>query len=75
MSDAVKMTTPTPSSGPERSKRLRICTCVAGAGAAGIGLIYVLTGNARAIDIVLLVGGLLVAVVGPILMRARNPGA
>ena len=69
------MTTAAPSSGPERSKRLRICTCVAGAGAAGIGLIYVLTGNARAIDIVLLVGGLLVAVGGPILMRARNPGA
>jgi len=74
MSDTEKMTTPAPSSGPERSKRLRICTCVAGAGAAGIGLIYVLTGNARTIDIVLLVGGLLVAVVGPILMRVRNPG-
>ena len=69
------MSIPAPPSGPQRSRRLRIITCVAGIGAAGVGLVYVLTGNARAIDVVLLAGGLLVALAGLTLTRRRNPGA
>ena len=69
-----KVSVPAPPLGPQRSRWLRIISCVAGVGAAGVGLIYVLTGNARAIDIVLLAGGLLVALAGLILPRGRNPG-
>jgi len=39
--------------------------------AAAVGLGYVLTGNARAIDIVLIVGGLLAILAGLLLMRRR----
>jgi len=74
VSENKKVTTLAPSSGRQRSKRLRNITCVAGLGAAGVGLVYVLTGNARTIDIVLLAGGLLVALAGLILLRGRNPG-
>jgi hypothetical protein len=71
VSENGKVTVPAPPSGPQRSRRLRTITCVAGLGAAAVGLVYVLTGNARAIDIVLIAGGLLVAVAGPFLMLRR----
>jgi len=58
-----------PNSGARRSRQLRTTTCAAGVVAAGVGLIYVLTGNARAIDIALIVGGLLVIAAGLVLGR------
>jgi hypothetical protein len=69
-----KVTTPAPTSGTQRSKRLRTITCASGIGAAGVGLFYLLTGNARVIDMVLLAGGMLVTVAGLTLRRRRDPG-
>jgi uncharacterized membrane protein HdeD (DUF308 family) len=67
-----KPTTPVTNAGAQRSQRLRTVTCVAGIGAAGVGLVYVLTGSARAVDVVLIVGGLLVTLAGLVLMRERS---
>jgi len=73
LSENAKVTAPAPTAGTLRSKRLRTITCASGMGAAGVGLIYLLTGKAHVIDIVLLAGGLLVTVAGLTLMRSRNP--
>jgi hypothetical protein len=70
-----KMVPSTPTSGAQRSKRLRTITCASGIGAAGVGLFYVLTGNARVIDVVLLAGGILAALAGLTLTRRRNPAS
>jgi len=74
VSENAKVTAPAPATGTLRSKRLRTITCASGIGAAGVGLIYLLTGKAHVIDIVLLAGGLLVTVAGLTLLRSRNPG-
>ncbi|MBN2466335.1 hypothetical protein JXD38_12010 [candidate division WOR-3 bacterium] len=60
---------PAPAAGSQRTKQLRTITCLAGIGAAGVGIAYVLTGNARAVDIVLIVGGLLALLAGLVLIR------
>jgi hypothetical protein len=72
LSENGKLTTPAPTSGTQRSKRLRNIVCASGIGAAGVGLLYVLTGNARAIDIVLIAGGVLVTLAGLALVGRRN---
>ena len=72
MSDNRKNAAPAPPSGQRRSKRLQTITCVAGAGAATVGLVYVLIGKARTIDLVLIVGGLLVVLAGLTIMRGRD---
>jgi hypothetical protein len=69
VSEKGKLTGHVPSSGARRSRQLRATTCAAGIVAAGVGLLYVLTGNARSIDIVLIVGGLLAILAGSVLMR------
>lgn len=71
MSEDGNPTSPVSNSGARRSRQLRTTTCVAGIVAAAVGLGYVLTGNARAIDIVLIVGGLLAILAGLLLMRKR----
>jgi len=72
MSENGKNVAPPPPSGRRRSKRLQTVTCVAGAGTAAVGLVYVLIGKARTIDLVLIVGGLLVVLAGLTIMRGRD---
>ena len=74
MPGSEKTAVPAPPSGPQRSKRLRTITCVLGIGTAGVGLLYVLAGSARAIDMVLIAGGLLVTLASLVFLRGRNPG-
>jgi hypothetical protein len=69
VSDDSRTTTTLAAPGSRRPKQLRTITCAAGIVSAGVGVLYVLTGNGRAIDIVLIVGGLLVILAGLALMR------
>jgi hypothetical protein len=73
VSENGKKKTRAPLLGLRSSKRLRTVTCAAGIGSVGVGLLYVLAGNARAVDIVLVVGGVLVTLASLVFMRRRNP--
>ena len=75
MSENEKVKVPKLASSVQRSKTLRGITIVSGLGTVGVGLLYVLTGSARAIDIVLVAGGLVVVLAGFVLMRRRNPAS
>lgn len=73
MPDGGKMA---PSAPPARqrlsSRKVNTVTCVAGLAAAGIGLFGVLTRAGGAFDVVLLLGGLLMTLVG-LILRGRSP--
>ena len=71
MSDSEKVAAPAPASSTKRAKTIGILAIVAGIAAAVVGLVGVLNGGngMDAIDILLLVGGMLVSVLGFRLMR------
>ena len=62
MPESVKRTAPAPAAARlQPSKPARVAALVAALGSAGVGLFFILAGDAGADDIVLLVGGSLLA--------------
>jgi hypothetical protein len=71
-SDSGKMAPSTPRARLQlRSKTVNNFTCVAGLATAGLGLLGVLAGARGAFDVLLLLGGLLVAIAG-LILRGRS---
>lgn len=57
----------------KRSRTVGAIAVVAGVAAAAVGLVSVLAGNTDIVDILLLVGGLLVSVLGLRIIRRARP--
>lgn len=74
MTDSEKAPVAAPAaSSAKRSKTVGALAIVAGVAAAVVGLVNVMAGNTDVVDILLLIGGLLVSVLGlRIVRRART---
>ena len=74
MLESEKPTAPAPATeAPQRSRTVGVFAILAGLASAGIGLVNVLSGAVDVVDLLLFVGGLLVAIVG--LTRLRRTRA